>query len=269
MNGEESVVVDPTLNFDVTVREAAEQLDKDGIICLEDVVSPEWLELARESVQSYLAANGEHDSVVYRPGDERNSPAHQIVQDPKVQALVKRLTAAGCPEASNDNRSIHSVLRVLAGPVREERETMFHYDASTLTIIIPIYIPEGVRGFSGELVVFPNGRPFRRFVISNILDKVLTQNRLYRWRLMRLFNRKPEKYLVQMKPGSVYLFWGYRTMHGNLPCAPDKLRVTLLLHYGDPHGGSLALAAAKSLSLAMRRRSTKLSSSNLAAKQAS
>jgi hypothetical protein len=262
-------VVGPSLNLDVPVWEAAERLEKDAIICLEDVVSPEWLELARCSVQSYLAANGEHDYVVYRPGDEKNSPAHRIVDDPKVQAFVESLTAARCPEASKDYEGIYSVLRVLAGPVREERQMLFHYDASALTMIVPIYIPDGVPGASGELVIFPNRRPFRRFVISNIVDKVLTQNRLYRWRLTRLFNRKPEKYLVQMKPGSVYVFWGYRTMHGNVTCAPDKLRVTLLLHYGDPHGGSLALAAAKSLSSAMRRCSTKLSSSNLAAERPS
>ena len=36
----------------------------------------------------------------------------------------------------------------------------------------------------------------------------------------------------------MYFFWGYRSIHTNEPCDPDKLRATALFHYGDPHRNS-------------------------------
>ncbi len=38
-------------------------------------------------------------------------------------------------------------------------------------------------------------------------------------------------------------FWGYRTFHGNLRCAPDTVRATLLLHYGTRMAGIQPLSA--------------------------
>ena len=48
--------------------------------------------------------------------------------------------------------------------------------------------------------------------------------------------------MVDLKPGGAYMFWGYRTFHGNMPCGPDHLRATLILQYGDPHRGSPVLS---------------------------
>ena len=95
--------------------------------------------------------------------------------------------------------------------------------------------------------MFPNRRPFRRSAIVTVFEKVFTQNRFYRKRIIQAINEAPEKYSVQLKPGNVYLFWGYRTFHGNLRCAPDTVRATLLLHYGNPHDRHPALAGAKYL----------------------
>jgi hypothetical protein len=114
-------------------------------------------------------------------------------------------------------------------------------------MLVPLFIPSAGAGMSGELVVFPNRRPFRRSAIVNVFEKVFAQNRFYRKRIIRNFNRAPEKYSVQLIPGNVYLFWGYRTLHGNLRCAPDTVRATLLLHYGNPHGRHPALVGAKNL----------------------
>ena len=57
----------------------------------------------------------------------------------------------------------------------------------------------------------------------------------------------PAAHVKQLKVGNIYLFWGYRTLHGNLPCGVDALRTTLLLHLGDPHGNALATRVIRSL----------------------
>ena len=232
-------------DLNLSIPEVADKLDLTGFVCLENVVSAGWLEEARVSVNSRLAEHGEYDICIVRPSNEKGTPAHRFVTDRTVRTLLERLALAGCPQGVAQNEEIYSVLRILAGPEREASSFRFHYDAAVITMLVPLFIPTADAGKSGELVVFPNRRPFRRSVIFNIIEKVFVQNRFYRKRIVREINKAPEKYSVQLKPGNLYLFWGYRTFHGNLPCAPNTVRATLLLHYGNPHGRHPALTSAK------------------------
>jgi len=43
---------------------------------------------------------------------------------------------------------------------------------------------------------------------------------------------------IPMVPCNLYFFWGYRTVHANEACDPDKIRATALFHFGDPHANS-------------------------------
>jgi hypothetical protein len=231
----------------LSIPEVAERLDRTGFVCLENVISPDWLKDARENVKSRLAEYGEHDFCIIRASNETDTPAHHLVSDPGVRAIFENLARARCPRGVDENDEIYSVLRVLAGPEREATSFKFHYDAAVVTMLVPLFIPTEGAGRSGDLILFPNRRPFRHSVTLNMFEKVITQNRLYRKRILREFNRAPEQYSVQLKPGNAYLFWGYRTFHGNGPCAPNTVRATLLLHYGNPHGGNPILAAVKSV----------------------
>jgi hypothetical protein len=229
----------------LSIPEVAERLDRTGFVCLENVISADWLKGARENVKSRLAEYGEHDFCIVRASNETDTPAHGLVSDPEVRAIFENLALARCPRGVGENDEVYSVLRVLAGPEREAASFKFHYDAAVVTMLVPVFIPTEGGGRSGDLILFPNRRPFRRSVSLNIFEKVLTQNGLYRRRILQEFNRAPQKYSIQLKPGNAYLFWGYRTFHGNGPCAPNTLRATLLLHYGNPHGGNSVLAAVK------------------------
>jgi hypothetical protein len=65
---------------------------------------------------------------------------------------------------------------------------------------------------------------------------VLLDNRLTQKLLRRTVERDPSRPTrVKMQPGNLYLFWGYRTIHTNEPCDPDKVRATALFHYANPH----------------------------------
>lgn len=232
--------------LELSIPEIAERLDRTGFVCLENVISPDWLTEARENVTSRLAEYGEHDFCIVRASNETDTAAHRLVSDRVVRAIFENLAVARCPRGVTANDEIYSVLRVLAGPERKASSFQFHYDAAVVTMLVPLFIPTAGPGGSGDLILFANRRPFRRSVMLNIFEKFITQNRLYRKRILREFNRAPEKYAVQLKPGNVYLFWGYRTFHGNGPCVPNTVRATLLLHYGNPHGGNPVLAAVKS-----------------------
>lgn len=234
-------------DLELSIPEIAEVLDRTGYICLENVISPDWLKGSREDVQARIAEYGEHDFCVIRPSHENDTPEHRLVNDPAVRALLENLAMARCGRGNAANGEIYDVLRVLTGLEREVTSFQFHYDAAVITMLVPIFIPNAGTGKSGELIIFPNRRPFRRSVLLNIFEKVISQNRFYRKRVMREFDRAPEKHLVQLKPGNVYMFWGYRTFHGNGPCAPNTVRATLLLHYGNPHRGNPILTAVKSV----------------------
>ena len=97
---------------------------------------------------------------------------------------------------------------------------------------------------AGELVGLFNKRPFRRFVLTNIIDKVIRQSRFYRRHIIRKLDRTDYLHRVDMEAGNLYLFCGYRSLHGNMPCESGALRATLILHVGRPHGSSEALTAA-------------------------
>lgn len=108
---------------------------------------------------------------------------------------------------------------------------------------MPLFIPDGEPGTAGDLIVFPNLRRIRKSVLINLFEKVLWQNKLASLLLRkesvrRLMGGKR----VRLKPGNLYLFWGYRTLHGNEPCNIDQLRSTAIFHLGNPHRNSLATA---------------------------
>lgn len=160
---------------------------------------------------------------------------------------------AGKPAYSNE---ILKVLRCVQGASGHRESNCFHYDASLVTALLPIEIPqEGTD--RGDLILFPNLRRIRSNVLFNVVEKTLLQNALGRrlisaaikYRILR-----PGK--LQLVPGNLYLFWGYRTLHANEPCDPAKRRATAIFHYGDPHAGSFATRMILKLNQRRARRAT-------------
>ena len=71
-----------------------------------------------------------------------------------------------------------------------------------------------------------NKRPFRRFVLVNIIDKAIGQSRFYRGDILRRFNRAGYRQKVDIGVGNLHLFRGYRSLHCNMPCESGALRAT-------------------------------------------
>src|SRR5205085_820044 len=85
-------------------------------------------------------------------------------------------------------------------------------------------------------------------------EKAVVQSKWYRKRFTDALPDGNLDAIKFLKPGNLYLFWGYRTYHANFPVKHDILRATFLMHQGDPHGRSLTLAAIKQLNLRRERR---------------
>lgn len=227
--------------FDFSARQVADELDRVGFVQLEDAVDADWLERARADVKARIDQHGQRFFSIVRPADEEGAPAREMTHDPALQRLMAELTALACPKGIEQGGRTYNVLRIIAGPKADEGSLLFHYDASVVTALVPIFMPTMGRMKSGELIVFANRRPFRSSLILNLAEKLVSQNPWSRRRARRALAEKPDSFVQILYPGSIYLFWGYRTYHGNLACAPNALRATLLLHYGNPHGNSLIL----------------------------
>lgn len=224
-----------------TARLAAE-LDEKGFVCIENAIDPGWIARAQDYVQSLVAQKGRRYFALNWLQRDRGTPPQELTDDPQMRRLMTDLVKIGCPKAQL-NEEIFTALRVVAGSSGDEKSMLHHYDKHVITALAPILIPEGPKHRAGELVVFANRRGYRRFALFNIVEKAIVQSKWYRDRVTRKLAAGDSANVKYLKPGNLYLFWGYRSYHSNFPVAGDAVRATMLLHHGDPHPASLILKA--------------------------
>jgi hypothetical protein len=238
-------------------RRIPDQLDETGVVCLENAVSAQWLAQARAAVENWLTAHGEDNHFISSPRGAEHQAVADFIASRSVHTLLNEVVRARFPDGSVDAELTDSTLRIIAGPRSEGYASRFHYDAGVVTMCVPIILPDSGPGTSGELVGFFNNRPFRRSVVVNIVEKFIIQTGFYRSRIQRRLGRNDDAQIVDMEVGNLYLFWGYRSLHGNLPCQPGAVRATLLLHFGRPHTSGGVLSAAVRLEQTLRGRRQK------------
>jgi hypothetical protein len=220
----------------------AAELDEKGFVCIENAIDPEWIGRAQAYVHSLVAQKGRRYFALNWLQRDRGTPPQQLIDDPRMRRLMMDLVKIGCPKAKL-NDEIFTALRVVAGSSGDEKSLLHHYDKHVITALAPILIPEGPKQRAGELVVFANRRRYRRFALFNIVEKAIVQSKWYRNRVTRRLAAGDSSNIKHLKPGNLYLFWGYRSYHSNFPVAGDAVRATMLLHHGDPHPTSLILKA--------------------------
>lgn len=231
----------------------AAELDEKGFVCIENAIDPAWIARAQAHVHKLVEQKGKRYFALNWPSREQGTPPQELTDDPQMQRLMSQLAAIGCPKAKQDEE-IYTGLRVVAGKTGDDKSLLHHYDKYVITALAPILIPEGPKKRAGELIVFPNRRGYRRFALFNIIEKAIVQSGWYRRRINRRLPKGDDPNIKILKPGNLYLFWGYRTFHSNFPVENDLVRATMLLHYGDPHPTSLLLKAKKALQVRDERR---------------
>ena len=216
-------------------------LDRDGLVRLNGVISTEWLTSARADIDDYLArhGSGEHSLV---DTDRWECPTiAELAVDERIESLLHSLTSF--PDAAEPSYGGYRqrVLRILDGSGVNSPAFDWHYDANAVTMLVPIVVPDDG---SGQVAMFPDHRPHRRWATLSAIERLLVHNSIYGRRLRRRYHRDPSAYTVPLTPGDAYLFRGYRTLHATLPWPPNTLRVTLLLQYGHPYGQDGPIAQA-------------------------
>lgn len=221
---------------DEAVGELVRQMNRRGVAVVPDYLRPEDLSQLKGFVSAAVQrAGGEY--VVFN-GKEAvgGTVLAALAESSAFTSLIRRLWEGGTGRPAPAQR-VHQVLRCLAGETGRGQAYIFHFDSYVLSLLLPILIPE--RGRRGDLVMAPNVRKIRRFYVQNLIDKLIVDNRLTQFVLRQwLLWRRGGFQRIAMVPGSLYLFWGYRSLHTNEPCDAENIRSTALYHFGDPHAAS-------------------------------
>lgn len=224
---------------DWTVGELVAEIERTGVAVLPEYIGPEALRELQAFVVATVQKTGGEYTVLNGKDAVAGTLLAELPDHPAFQSLVQRLYEAAAARAA-PQQSIYQVLRCLAGKTGLKQSFIFHFDSYVVTLLLPIIIPTGGRpGRRGHLVMAPNLRAIRSSYVRNLIDKLLLDNRLTQFALRRLYLSGVLKLKrVEMRPGDLYIFWGYRTLHTNEPCEIENIRSTALFHFGDPHGHS-------------------------------
>ncbi|GFM89672.1 hypothetical protein PSCICO_50710 [Pseudomonas cichorii] len=221
------------------VQQLANDIDANGFTTLKNILSSTDLEQLRDFTDSRAAKHPGEYFAYHGETALGESLLASLWSDPEFKQLMAGLYRHAARQES-PSEQIFPVLRCIQGSQGIRESNCFHFDASLVTALIPIYIP--VDGEEcGDLMLFANARKLRSNVARNVVEKALLQNRFSRWMTCIAINRgwlAPK--VLKLEPGNIYLFWGYRSLHANQPCSPGLKRATAILHFGDPHSGSTA-----------------------------
>jgi hypothetical protein len=224
-------------NIELT-QQAVGELNSKGFFSIQNAIAPDVLEQFRNEVNRLVKIKGERYFSLINPYKEADSAFKPLGESKNFNELMRILATIGTTRDVSKSKLLN-VLRVVTGSKADERSLQFHYDATVITALIPIFIPDGESQESGHLVAVPNLRNIRSSAFINLIEKLFFQNPLVqKLTAYFLLRNKSERHVMKLQPGNIYFFWGYRTLHANLPIDPKILRATLIFHLGNPHENS-------------------------------
>ena len=136
-----------------------------------------------------------------------------------------------------EGRQLHTVLGYRTGNKNPKKTIpMYHFDAYLITILIPIIVPPQKEKYKGELLIYPNLRKIHKFMITNFIIKILTQNFIFRYLInFSFFKNFFKMHKLNLNLNKIFFFYGYRSMHGVESIGLNVKRSTLLYHIYNPH----------------------------------
>ena len=221
---------------DAQIKSLIKAIDSDGYAVLPDWANAAQLTDLQGLVTQAVAAAGNDYVALSGRQAVKGTTLYDWGGSRDFMDLCRRITEGATGERSSDT-TLTQTLRCLTGNGGRKESLIFHYDSFVLTTIMPICMPED--GERGDLLMLPNRRPLRRSYAHNLMDKLLVDNKWVQRYLKKKFADDGETFTrISMQPGHLYLFWGYRSLHTNLPVAENALRATAVFHYHNVHGSS-------------------------------
>lgn len=237
---ERTIFKTPDLKFsDQEIQAFAQKIKVDGYVEIRNIFNPWVLE---EAVNYVGERNKDSDSgyLSLRAEDMAQSVFVKIKDSDEFKNFMDRLRdAAGLPIP--ENNSIHCVVRSIDGSknVNKKASDKYHFDAYDLTASMPLVIPREKNRNTGDFVMFLRRRTTSSGLFKTLFYKSIFQNSHFQ-KIAKsdLFFRFFRGKVLHTKPGSLYVFFGFRTYHGNRAIDKGLSRATALFHYSNPLGAS-------------------------------
>ncbi len=211
-------------------------MNRIGFGVLSDYLELPDLDELRHFVEDAVATAGGEYVVFTGEESVTRTLLAKLPASPNFVNLLRQVYEEGSGRPA-PNQSVYQVLRCLKGKSGLKHAFHFHYDSYVVTALLPVIIPPD--GGAGHLIMAPNVRSVRSSYLFNLLDKIILDNPATQFLLRRAVKSALLKFKqVPLVAGNLYLFWGYRTVHANEACDPDKTRATALFHFADPHADS-------------------------------
>jgi len=234
---EDIITINPSIPL---LEEISSHLKKHGFYCLEKSLDLKALTTFQIEIESLINTNGNRYFSLINPYKNIESKFSIFDKSLNLKKFLFELAKSGT-YSDVSNSEILNVLRIVTGKNTDGQSLKFHYDATVITALIPILIPIGSIEHCGHLLAYKNLRNIRKSVLVNLIEKIILQNSISQKIASFLALRKIENYFCELKVGNIYFFYGYRTLHANLPVNPDYVRATLLFHFGNPHNDSFLI----------------------------
>ena len=125
-----------------------------------------------------------------------------------------------------ESGDIHPAMNILVGENGQDTVRGWHFDATYLTVAMPIVMPPPSAARDGKFRIWPNLRPFSQSKLQNKVYSALAQSSVFR--------RVAKSYDINFVPGSLYFFYGFRSYHGTAELDATQLRANCLINFGGP-----------------------------------
>jgi len=214
------------------------QINEDGIAEIVNFLNQDKLSEIQEYIYSEINNHPKGYSGCVGKEAFKGTPLEKIDNLLGINEIIKSLYLKRfSDEVSNENSL--QVLRVQSGgEINIKHANMFHYDAYLLTALLPIIIPNRDDGLNGDFIYFKQRRHYHKNLVRNIIEKLIIQNPFTRYLLSRKYIQNFLNIKIcKLKPGNLYLFYGFQTIHGNALCNTVTPRATMLFHFSDPMNG--------------------------------
>jgi hypothetical protein len=201
------------------------QLDTRGIAVLEEFFTATGLEKMRKVVRdSHEHCLGGSARRHLTGGELDGTIFFDFAKSEFVQTLSNMVLRQFGYQVDRDD--VYPVLNLLLGQKSTNAIRQYHFDATFLTLALPVIMPDTDSSRRGSFRIWPN---VRRFSTNRLEEK------LY-WRLMRIpwLRDRFSAVTVDFKPGNLYLFYGFRSWHGIDDLDERFMRANCLINVGGP-----------------------------------
>lgn len=215
-----------------SISNIADLLNSKGYVIFNNQLNIKDLQFFQSKIKNFSANMDEHFSIPY--------PEKMLGIDNKnLINFLKKLVG------NDGDYSFVSYLRHSC--LNSGKLLKYHYDASLVTLVLPIQISTN----DSEKEIFslvPNNRGLRKSVLFNLIEKSFYQNFFTQFLINKLIKKK-----LLFKPVTVlanncfFIFNGYRTLHATFPLMKDESISLYLIHFGNPHHRSILLKLILSL----------------------